>query len=61
VAQDSFVLTRDGYNMLKAELDRLEDQQIERQANFANAHNTSDSSHEEAAEFEVRAEWEDTR
>jgi len=59
--QEDFVLTREGYTMLKAELDRLEAQEVERQANFVDANDDADSSHEEAAEFDARVELERTQ
>ena len=55
---DKFVLTRDGYNVLKAELDRLQVQNIEYQANFVDAKDAADSSHEEAAETDGQVERE---
>jgi len=59
--QEKFVLTREGYTLLKAELDRIEAQEIERQANFVDANDDNDPSHEEAAEFDARVERERTQ
>lgn len=50
----NFVLTRDGYEHLKAEMERLEAQAAENQANFNDVMYSGDPTPDEAAEFETR-------
>lgn len=58
--EDNFALTRDGYNVLKAELDRLQTQNVEYQANFVDATDDADPSREEAAATDGQVERERT-
>ncbi len=54
MAEERFYLTRDGYQQLRRELEMLERQYQEQLTNFADVNSNSDTSKEEAADFETR-------
>ena len=60
MAEERFHLTRDGYNLLKRELEVLERRYQEQAANFADVNYNIDISKEEAAYFETRVMKEHT-